>query len=71
MKYVALIAALAIALLLATRRAGPSRVDEAISEAGLAPVHGQGDSTSSLRKPIDKTRATLDQVRERNRDGDF
>jgi hypothetical protein len=71
MKYLALLVALAIVLLLFMRRAAPSRVDEALIESGHAAEPGEAAARSRLREPMDRTRAVLDQVKERNQDAEF
>lgn len=76
MKYLAVLAVLAIVYLVLARQAPVADVTEAMAQADAVPL-AQGArevapaATSSAKRPIDRTNAVLQQVKERNGDGEF
>jgi len=84
MKLVSLLVGMAIVCLLVVKRAQPSQVAEAMREADavVQPVKstsaastpaGAAANTPStgLRAPLDRTRSVLNQVKQRNGNGEF
>ena len=81
MRFVALLVAMAIVCLLVLKRAQPSQVAEAMSEADavVAPTTAVATATPSapaqggpsLRAPLDRTRAVLGQVKKQNSESEF
>jgi hypothetical protein len=75
MKYVALLAAVAIAYFVLARHAPVVAVTEAVTQPEAAPLT-QGPRepaapSNPLKAPLDRTHAVLDQVRQRNGNGEF
>ena len=76
MKYLALLAALAVIYLVLARESPLDRVQEAVTQTEAAPLT-QGSRepalppTSALKRPIDRTHQVLDAVKARNGNGEF
>jgi hypothetical protein len=82
MKFIALLLGMAIICVLVVKRAQPSQVAEAMREADavVQPVSNApttplpaaaNRNTTGLRAPLDRTRSVLDQVKQRNGNGEF
>ena len=82
MKFIALLIAMAIVCMLVVKRAQPSQVAEAMREADAvvqpvssAPATPQpsapAQNSTGLRRPIDRTRSVLNQVKQRNGSNEF
>jgi hypothetical protein len=84
MKLVALLVGMAIVCLLVVKRAQPSQVAEAMREADavVQPVNRTSAASTpsaavpnapstGLRAPLDRTRSVLNQVKQRNGNGEF
>jgi hypothetical protein len=82
MRFVALLVAMAIICVLVLKRAQPSQVAEAMSEADavVAPAGAPAatatpaaaaQSGTSLRAPLDRTRAVLGQVKRQNAEAEY
>ena len=83
MRFLGLIAVLAIVYVLYSKRAqpGPDSTDKAMAEfaqtapagsaASNSPAPASGASTSNIRRPIDTTRQVLDRVKKQNSASEF
>jgi hypothetical protein len=79
MKYLLLLGGVAIIYFVLVRNAPVASVKEAITASEVAPLTTgpraaapvPGAPTTSLKSPIDRTHAALDQVKSRNGDGEF
>jgi len=77
MKYLALLGALLVICVLLTRQSPVSGVQQSVAEAdAVAPPTSVVPAPSptagaALKQPIDRTKAVLERVRERNGDGEF
>lgn len=76
MKYLALLAAVAVIYFVLARRTPVTEVKEAMAQTEVQPLT-QGPravaapATSALKRPLDRTHAVLDQVKARNGGGEF
>jgi hypothetical protein len=76
MKYLSVLGALVIICILLTRNSPVSGVQQAVAEVdaiappAVAPAPSPSAATA-LKQPIDRTQAALQQVKERNGDGEF
>lgn len=81
MKYVLLLAGVALLYYFLIREAPVKPVAQAVTGQEVAPLttgprHAPAPSasapaTTALKRPLDRTHAVLDQVRQRNGDGEF
>jgi hypothetical protein len=65
MKYVFLLAAVALVYFILIRQSPDAKVTDAIAHPEAA------DTTINLKRPIDRTNEVLDQVKSRNGNGEF
>lgn len=75
MKYLALLAMVAVVYFVIARQAKVTQVKEAVTASEAAPLT-QGSrevtpATNSLKRPLDRTHEVLNQVKARNGDGEF
>lgn len=76
MRYVAILAVLAIVYVVLARRSPVAEVKEAMTQTEVQPLT-QGPrevaapAASSIKRPLDRTHAVLDQVKARNGGGEF
>jgi hypothetical protein len=76
MRYVAILAVLAIVYFVLARHTPVTEVKEAMAQAEVQPLT-QGPrevaapATSSIKRPLDRTHAVLDQVKAGNGGGEF
>ncbi len=76
MRYLALLAVVAVIYFVLTRHAPVAEVKEAMAQTEVAPLtQGSRDvapvASSSIKRPLDRTNAVLQQVKTRNADGEF
>jgi hypothetical protein len=77
MRYLALLAVVAIVYFVLARRAPVADVKEAMAQTEVQPLtRGPREvapvpATSSIKRPLDRTHAVLDQVKARNGGGEF
>jgi hypothetical protein len=76
MKYLALLAAVAVIYFILARESPLDQVQEAVTQAEAAPLtQGPRDpapaSSTALRRPLDRTHQVLETVKTRNGDGEF
>ena len=77
MKYLFLLAAVAVVYFVLARNTPVHSVKEAVIQSEAAPLTtgprepAAPAATNSLKAPLDRTHAALEQVRKRNGDGEF
>jgi hypothetical protein len=74
MKYLLLLAGVVVAYVILTRQTPVAEVKTAVAQTEVAPlVSGSRDvqPASALKRPINRTHAVLDQVKQRNGAGEF
>jgi hypothetical protein len=79
MKYVLMLLAVAVIYFLIARQAPVAPAVETITASEAAPLTtgprdpspATANSSTALKRPLDKTHAVLDQVKKRNGDGEF
>ena len=76
MKYVLLLAAVAVIYFFLSREAPIARVAEAVTQKEAVPLTTGGrdvppPASNFLKRPLDRTHAVLDQAKQRNGSGEF
>jgi hypothetical protein len=75
MKYVAIIAVVAIVYFVLARHTPVAAVQQSISQSEVAPLttgsREAAPASTSLKRPFDRTHEVLDQVQKRNGKGEF
>ena len=76
MKYIFLLAAVAVIYFFCVRAAPVAPVAEAVMQKEVAPLTTGGravppPANTALKRPFDRTHAVLDQVKQRNGNGEF
>ncbi|HEX8311393.1 MAG TPA: hypothetical protein VF614_08760 [Chthoniobacteraceae bacterium] len=76
MKYLFLLATLVVGYYLLSRDTPVTAVTETLAETKAAPnisatASGTTSPSNALKRPLDRTNATLDQVKQRNGAGEF